>query len=181
AARLRRDSIDLAKVEAEAERARLAAEQSRHEHAEAVTAWEATKARHAVHALTDGLSSGDPCPVCERPLERLPGEPPADLEQRRQTMDTLARHLEAADEGHRRADLALVEARARHDAAATAVAEAEAALESAFQGDDLEAMVEARQAVDERLAAAKERLTAAREAEANIRQEVTTLREAEER
>lgn len=181
AARQKQGAIDLQALTTEAKEARAAVDGFRQSHAEAVAEWEAARTRHAAHALTEGLAAGDPCPVCEQPLSRDPVAPPADLEERRQTADAAAKALEEATRAQQQADLAEAEARARHEAAAAAVAEAEEAVAGIPPGPELVSLLTARAEIDEMLATSTNRLKAAREAEKAARDEIETLREAEDR
>ncbi|HJR91678.1 MAG TPA: SMC family ATPase [Acidimicrobiia bacterium] len=130
----------------------------------AVAAREAGRSRHAAHALAAGLGVGDPCPVCHRPLEAEPEEPPADLAR--------------AESEVRAAEKALSQASARFDAARHVLTGAQATMEAEQRalealetqgrelptGDELAEQWDARHRLESDIAAAQEALGAAQEA-----------------
>jgi exonuclease SbcC len=109
------------------------------------------EAEHAAHTLAGSLAVGRDCPVCLRPVERVPDHPtPPGLEE-------AARRLERAREG-------LVEAEGRNAAAATRLASCRATL--AQVDDDLATIETVLEGRPDATAAERLRLEHTRAAEA---------------
>jgi exonuclease SbcC len=103
----------------EAERKASAAER---EHVEAQAAVERIEHRHAAHTLAQGLSAGEDCPVCLRPLYAVPDHPePEGLPAARKLRDSaeraarrLASAAQTASKEAHAAEQVLKEARQRY-------------------------------------------------------------------
>jgi exonuclease SbcC len=75
-----------------------------------------------VGAVVAGRKVGDPCPVCERPLERIPKAAAKELERAKKHLGTVREVYRKADETHREAEQDLTRTRGEADAAAKEVA-----------------------------------------------------------
>ncbi len=110
--------------------ARLALAQAESAHGEMRAAREAAHREHAADALRQGLTPGDPCPVCGEPVGALPqGEAP-DLNATERAEEAAERSLaEAREESERRSALEL-RAADRAESAREALAGSEHALDA---------------------------------------------------
>ncbi|MEX1163140.1 MAG: SMC family ATPase [Nitriliruptor sp.] len=137
---------------------------------------EAARRRELVHALTDGLHTGDNCPVCGSPIDQLPATPPdSDTAAATDALRSAQAARVTAESRARDADRAAATATERHHAAEARLAQARearaAALDAAGAADDATAtdLIARVRTADEQVAAARQRDRAAREAEAAAR------------
>ncbi len=164
------ESIDLEFLEREVAEAHAAVEASTSERDAAASELEEVRSRHAAHALVEGMSKGDPCPVCEQPLPTDPPRPPAGLDEKRRALEAAEAKIVEARELHRRAEAALAEAKATCAATSEAIEAVREDLAGFPAEDELAELVAARQAIDERLVTASATLTERQEAAEQCRQ-----------
>ena len=152
---------------------------------------------HRAHALRADLAPGEPCPVCEQAVERVPGAAtPASIDEAEAARDAARTERADASVAAREASERAARLEAEAESAAAAVAEAESALERARQqeehataasqaalravvevlgeGDPGEALARVRSGVAE----AEEALQAAVDAESTARARLEEAREA---
>jgi exonuclease SbcC len=97
-----------------AEAARAAEAQAEADHEAAVAELEAARRAHAAHALRAHLRPGEPCPVCEQPVGRLPsGAPPGALAAAEDRVRRAERARRRAASAARAADAAVQELEGR--------------------------------------------------------------------
>ncbi len=143
-------------------------------------ALEALRRDHTVAGLVAGLAVGDPCPVCDRPLEEHPAVDP-DAEQR---LAAARAACTAAAAEHDRATNALSAARAQLEAAQQRVDQAAEAAQDDPGAEALAAAIAAVAAAEQALTAAgleHERTRSVREAQAVALGRATSERDAAER
>jgi exonuclease SbcC len=127
---------------------------------------EARRAEHAAHVLVGTLAIGEPCPVCDHPVEQVPRRAaPKRLDATRRAVETARNREHDARDRAARAEQALTDLGRRRDALVKVLAVWPDAV-----------------AVEEQLArhqALAERLDATRKREAAARREVKSARDAE--
>jgi DNA repair protein SbcC/Rad50 len=159
-----------------ARRAADAAEEARREADERLLAARAAK---AAHTLAERLVPGEPCPVCQVEVERLPAHPPApDLLAGKQVLDEAAARAREAERAATEADRARVARQTTVDGLAAQLEALSGELAGQPGPDEITATLAgidtARAAADE----ARRREAAARQAEAAARREVETAHQA---
>lgn len=180
-ARMRLADSDLRGREQALGEAREGVEAATSRQEQGVRDWESARTRHQAHALAMGLTTGDLCPVCRRPLEVDPAAPPADLQACQEAKAEADAALATATQALRSAESELANSRAQHQAATEAVADLEGRLEGQPEGEELASLRERRRRVDEELAAARQKAKEARAAEDQARRQVAELETAEKK
>lgn len=128
-----------------ARRRRTQAEQARSsattEHRAAVERLDLVKARHAAHTLAEGLSEGDPCPVCGRPLDTDPSpDGPGDLDRARGDVANAEARLAEAQNELEQAQHTAVQCEARAQSIREAIERAVEGLTEVPDADETERM-----------------------------------------
>ncbi|MFP3915687.1 MAG: AAA family ATPase, partial [Actinomycetota bacterium] len=170
-ARARRDGLDLKRLEADLTAAEQEVEAATRARREAQAALDEARARHAGHALTVGLSQGDPCPICDRPLPSDPAAPSGDLADCQGQMERAEQSLADATAQHRTRERSLTEARATHDALTEQIAEQEDRLKRLPDVGDRARAMEARREADRALSEARSEVSQAEEALARLQEQ----------
>jgi DNA repair protein SbcC/Rad50 len=84
-----------------------------------------------VGSLVHGMSKGEPCPVCERPLEKIPSFDPSELDATAAALETARKNLRTTQEQLNEAKTALAVARKEHASALEQASTCEEALAEA--------------------------------------------------
>jgi DNA repair protein SbcC/Rad50 len=146
------------------------------------TALAGARAAHSAAALAETVHIGQPCPVCLRPVSRLPHHPPpADLSAATAALQTARARRDSAQAAARRAGEAAVEARSGVESSRRQIAELDETLSAAPPPDQVDATLAAIEAADAALAAARRAAKATRRATADAKQARAALGTAEQR
>ncbi len=178
-ARLNRDAIDLEKLAMVLAERQEALETARRSRQEAEVQWDNLRTRHAAHALTVGLAAGDPCPVCQRPLESDPPQAPPDLEGAKREFDRARQAVEEASALHRAAESSLAEDKASHGALTESIARLSEQVDALGDAQELSRLREARLDLSRRLESARRDLKAARQVDEKARSALEELQKSE--
>ncbi|MEW6475835.1 MAG: SMC family ATPase [Actinomycetota bacterium] len=159
-----------------ARRAADAAEEARREADERLLAARAAK---AAHTLAERLVPGEPCPVCQVEVERLPSHPPApDLLAGKQLLDEAAARAREAERAATEADRARVARQTTVDGLAAQLEALSGELAGQPGPDEITATLARIDTARAAAAEARRREAAARQAEAAARREVETAHQA---
>lgn len=176
-ARARAGSFDLEALQQELEAASAVLEAAELARRQAHAARDEARRRHAAHALVQGHRAGDPCPVCRVPLAGDPPEVPPDLASSEQTATVRSQEHEEASTRRHRAETALAEARAGHEAAMESVTELELRAVELPPAGELDELVAARAEIDQRLERIRLGVKETRQQEAEARRLARELEE----
>lgn len=177
----RRDSLALDDLEQAVAEARQQVEGASERRRLAGEELELVRTRHAAHALTEGLSAGDPCPVCDHPLTADPPTALPDLDTSRRELEAAESAVAEAYERHRRAETALAEARATEQATREMISDLEERLEKLPPVSDLPTLKTNRRKADQAVEEGRDRVRAARQSQAALRERAEGLEESARR
>ncbi|TNY35089.1 AAA family ATPase, partial [Thermomonospora catenispora] len=167
----RRQTAALAAVAAARRRAASRARRARRE-------LQSAERAHLVAALRPRLRSGRPCPVCERPVEAVPGPPPApDLEAAERARLRADREAERLNDAWMRASRAEQSTADELAALAERLTAVRAALDGAPSAEQAAAELERRDRLEREAAAADAEVRRARAAKADAEQAAADMRE----
>lgn len=131
---------------------------------------------NAAHHLVSGLSRGDPCPVCLRPIDKKPKHaPPPGLEKAQQSVVGAEREQQAAEEAAQQALEAHAEDAARIRNLIEAVERLDDTLRGASSMQRLEATLRAIAEADAEVERGRKRLAATQGAEQTARNQIEDL------
>ncbi|CAN5890317.1 hypothetical protein BH23ACT5_BH23ACT5_03300 [soil metagenome] len=177
AVRNRLAALELDRLEASVRKAARSYADAEERRLAARSELEKTQASHVAHALAEGLTTGDPCPVCRRPLNEAPSEPPRDLLAARKASEKAEAVAAAASGAVRAAETAHTTALSDKRALTDELASLEAEWPDLPHPAELAAQVAARARAEEQVASARGARAAARSTAEKARARVAQLAE----